>query len=149
MQFQPQQYPHQFQMPVMNTPTAGGTSIETLLRQKEQNTDESSGKQSIINFANEVSNVLDELSEDEASDTEEDEVKEKKDSWLADKFSVMWKEFLILLVIYVIMSHSYIRKYIEMYVPIRNSEGVVNTLGFIIYGSLVALIYVIIKNILL
>lgn len=63
--------------------------------------------------------------------------------------SLIIKEVLLIVIIYVILSQPYVRNYIEKYVPLRGSDGSISVIGFALYGMVLGIIYVILNRLLL
>lgn len=63
--------------------------------------------------------------------------------------SLIIKEVLLIVIIYVILSQPYVRNHIERYVPLRGSNGSISVVGFALYGIVLGVIYVILNRLLL
>lgn len=141
-----------------------GTSIAELRLKAAQNKDidtntNYTGNQTTIdNLVADINNSIDDFSpSDEKNGDSEmsfDSVQSKKNKKkknkkkISDEMYDYIKEPLIIIILYVVLSQDMIKNAIALYVPqINPSEesGTVSLLGVVIYGSLLAILYAIIK----
>ena len=133
---------------------------------------EKENKKKIKSLVNNINNSLDdfvpskskysdeEVGSDEGSDEEKDSEKEPKDDDIIVKSKVKkhndympdWiKEPLLIIIIYVIFSQSFVRKTIGQYITQinPNESGSVSIVGYIIYGAILALVFMVFKKLLI
>lgn len=87
----------------------------------------------------------------EESDTEDEPLVKKKSSSFGSYIPMILKEPMLLLVIYIVMSQSFVKKAISTYIPQleNNLDGNKTFLGIVMYGTILALLFVLFKKILL
>lgn len=94
--------------------------------------------------------------EENEEETESDKSREKKDKdddiekFLNPSFALL-KECLLLLIIYIILSQSFVKKTVGKYISYinSNSDGSHSIIGIIIYGTILALIFILFRKIFL
>jgi hypothetical protein len=112
----------------------------------------------IKNLVTKINNSLDDFkpSKSQNTDDSEDESTEKdEDTKENDKSSYyipdMLKEPVLIIIIYVILSQGFVRKSIGNYISYINptQDGYVSLMGYVIYGSILALLFMFFKKILI
>jgi hypothetical protein len=93
------------------------------------------------------------LTDDSENDTDEEDnpkIKKKNQSY-GSYIPTLLKEPLLLLIIYIIMSQSFVKKAITTYVPQleNNLDGSKTFLGIVMYGAILAVLFTLFKKILL
>lgn len=93
------------------------------------------------------------LTDDSENDTDEEEnpkIKKKNQSY-GSYIPTLLKEPLLLLIIYIIMSQSFVKKAITTYIPQleNNLDGSKTFLGIVMYGTILAVLFTLFKKILL
>lgn len=87
-------------------------------------------------------------SEDDSTEKEDDSTEKNKSNYYVPD---ILKEPLLIVVIYVILSQGFVKKSIGNYISYINptQEGYVSLIGYIIYGSILALLFMFFKKILI
>lgn len=145
-------------------PSLGGTSIDQLRTlQQMQQANPQFGNNKINVIAQDINDSLDEG--DQMSANQQPQIKINQpiqdptttsyvapnpNQGMVQKIPEMFREPLILVIVYVILSTDIIKNTIGEYIPqIKPKDGSVNFIGYLIYGIILAILFTVIKKLVL
>lgn len=144
-------------------PSLGGTSIDQLRTlQQMQQANPQFGNNRINVIAQDINDSLDEGDQMPANQQPQIKINQPiqdplpQASYVApnqgvvQKIPEMFREPLILVIVYVILSTDIIKNTIGEYIPqIKPKDGSVNFIGYLIYGIILAILFTVIKKLVL